>query len=83
MKQITAAAPADNADTSRVGQLLVNQPARAVSDIVLHRKAPLLVPSPFESRAMTGGAAELQLQDAIATAGKELRLPIEPTKIMQ
>src|SRR5205085_1348502 len=75
-RRIAAIAPAIDADALRVGDALGDEPARAVGHVVLHAQAPLSEARFPELAAVTGRAAEIHLEDAVAAIGEELDLGV-------
>src|SRR5690606_16241232 len=73
---ITAITAAIDADARRVGNALVNQPAHAVGDVVLHGQAPLAEAGFPKTSTVARGTAEIHLQDAKSPVGQELNFGV-------
>ena len=81
-RRIRAVTGAVDADPARVGNTLIDQPARRVGDVVLHRAAPLARAGFGEGMAIAARAAEVDLQHRVPGGGEHLRAAVKAPLVL-
>src|SRR3989441_3387904 len=78
---IAAVTATENADASRIGVSLMNRPVQPVEQISMHLPGPLAIARVQILLSVTGRAAEVDLQHAVAAVRKPLDEGIVPPVI--
>src|SRR5262245_7934355 len=76
-RRISAVTRTVDADAGRIGNLLLDRPARGIGDVVLHATTPFPSAGASERRTVIARATEVDAQYGIAGLGQQLRIVVE------